>query len=236
MVKGHLRRILPGIERLKTINGVADMNDLLIAVVSGLIGVLGAVIGSVVTGGLHRSHARKERLLIMHAEFNSSTMTAARSRAESMLPTIFKIPPGAGRHEILQRYPDRYASYTGYWEVLNFYRRLAVLFETEDIDTKLAATLFGDLFTWWYLSAYCHHLRGTGWYLEIQIHELWRVLTLECGLPPKKFDVWMRAAQAGFEVQLKESSTTHKEHRVACVQAAKPQWLQQWRSQHGYQH
>lgn len=207
------------------------MYEIPIALIGGISGVLGGVCGSLVAGEITRKHSRTERLLAMHAAFNDSGMTQSRSNATAALPRLFRVRQGADRKEVANGDAELESVMNDYWKVLNFYRQLGVLVESGRFDGRFVTLLFGDVFTWWYLNAYCHHLRKTDWYLEVQIHKLWRYMTLHHVPQAKDFHIWVKAAEKEFNTAVSESGVTLLELRRELHEAAKPAWLGQWRAQ-----
>ena len=124
------------------------MTELLTA----LAGLVGAVIGGVITIVAANRSNKTLFLWELHKEFNGEQMQKSRIASDK----IFEKHTAERFDELYEKLPSEDSTHV--WNLIGFYQRLALAIEHNHIDQSLVPKMFGPIFVWWYVVVFEHTL------------------------------------------------------------------------------
>lgn len=124
------------------------MTELLTA----LAGLVGAVIGGVITIVAGSRSNKTLFLWELHKEFNGEQMQKSRIASDK----IFEKHTAERFDELYEKLPSEDSTHV--WNLIGFYQRLALAIEHKHIDKSLVPKMFGPIFVWWYVVVFEHTL------------------------------------------------------------------------------
>ena len=154
--------------------------------ITAAVGLLGTVIGGVISWYANVNRGRTQTAWEMHREWNSEPMNRARSKADKLLVKY----PGLRLDKLYDTVPSEESD--PLWMVENFHQRLWLAIEHNCIDKKLVPRLFGELFVWFYTVAYETLLLPVDWpsCKDIQALKEW----MDDNADPADLKVWTQRA------------------------------------------
>ncbi|MBH8552658.1 hypothetical protein I8751_09785 [Nostocaceae cyanobacterium CENA357] len=110
-----------------------------------LFGLLGTLLGAVISWFVSDRHAKMQTTFDLHREFYFGDLLESRRPADKIFA------------KYLDETYDQFSSslepeqYTHIWNTINFYQRLWVAVEHKQVVIKLVPDLFGEVFIRWYI-------------------------------------------------------------------------------------
>jgi hypothetical protein len=131
-----------------------------------LFGLLGALLGSLISWLTSDRQAKMQTTLGLHREFNSGDVLQSRRPADRVF----------AKH--LDKTYDQFSSslepdeYSHLWNVINFYQRLWIAVKHQQLVVSMVPDLFGEVFMRWYIPYFEKMIVPLGWSSSRNIKEL----------------------------------------------------------------
>ncbi len=128
--------------------------------IAALLGIAGGI-GGVFVGMVLQQRSDRARLTFdLHAEFNNTELSRARTRAESALSQN----PSATFGNLTEVLPNEALDA---WLVIRFYQKLWIAIQYNHVSREIVPDLFGSIFFYWYI----RHFQGKLVHLPYQSAE-----------------------------------------------------------------
>ena len=92
------------------------------------------------------------------------------------------------------------------WVVMAFFQRLHVDLEQGRIEKDLLVSLFGPIFTWWYVVCFDHNLADPSWGGAFRLVDLWEIISEEVK-NTNKYDAWLNQALEDLTHHIEQEKT-----------------------------
>jgi hypothetical protein len=131
-----------------------------------LFGLLGALLGSLISWLTSDRQAKMKTTLDLHREFNSGEVLQSRRPADRVFA------------KYLDQTYDQFSAtlepdeYSPLWHVINFYQRLWIAIKHQQLITSMVPDLFGEVFMRWYIPYFEKMIVPLGWSSSKNIQEL----------------------------------------------------------------
>jgi hypothetical protein len=133
-----------------------------------VVGLIGALVGGLITWAIEIRRRRVEATLSLYGEFNTHEMIEIRHLAAEMADSY----PNGDFRELRENHGR--VAMKEIWVVENYFQRLWLLIQHRQVDRRLIPDLFGDRLAWWVH----HHYESRLFMLDTayarDIEALWR--------------------------------------------------------------
>lgn len=159
--------------------------DMSMTLLTALIGLLGALAGSIVAAIQTNKYLSKNRALLFFREFNSKEMSEHRDKAYEFVSEnpFHKLH---GHHVDVKNKPE----IISLWIIARFFQSLYINIKTNNIDIEIAEYHFGFLFVWWWRN-YFENAMKDEWTIKEDLNDLNKILETKY---PSKYIKWRASA------------------------------------------
>lgn len=164
-------------------------------IIPALIGLVGTLIGAAIAWFASRRQFKLKAAWDLHREFNDPDMLTARTKADQCLK---QIPKGETLRDV---YNEEGGSecFMAAWKIMSLYQRIWIAIKHKQLSHKLAVTLFGEVFIWWYIVYFRDKVVPVDdWLVARDLENFWEWL-YQRRSDMEDFDVWLEVARADRE-------------------------------------
>lgn len=123
-------------------------DEILIAVTGAAAGLIGTVVGAVVSWYSSERRSKIQNTVDLHREWQSDDMTAIRLKADRL------VRENTGIHLLQLELDGDPTAYANVLRVLNFFQRLWMLLKHKQLTNYLVPELFGSYIVWWNVNCF----------------------------------------------------------------------------------
>jgi hypothetical protein len=123
-------------------------DEVLIAVTGAAAGLIGTIVGAVVSWYSSERRSKIQNTVDLHREWQSDDMTAIRLRADRL------VRENTGMHLLQMELDADPTAYANVLRVLNFFQRLWMLLKHRQLTNYLVPELFGSYIVWWNVNCF----------------------------------------------------------------------------------
>jgi len=171
--------------------------------VEALFGILGVLLGSLISWVTSDRHSKIQTTLELHREFSSGDVLLSRNTAGRILVKYLDKPLVQFSASLE---PEEYSHI---WNIIHFYQRLWVSIKHKQVVSSMIPDLFGEVFMRWYIPYFETMLVPLSWSSSKKIKELrdW----FESNSSQDDFREWIRLARQDREVVMQRAGLLPKD-------------------------